>query len=106
MQTVIVTIAARAQVETFLGQLEGQGYLADRLELPILDQLRATPMEGDGVWIYPGQGSDRASCLIAWWYGGSCATSASSDSRLEIRASACSASISRKWHGRAKSRAG
>src|SRR6266446_5002642 len=42
MQTVIVIIVARAHVEEFLGQLETQDYLADRLELPLLDQLRAT----------------------------------------------------------------
>jgi hypothetical protein len=42
MQTVVVVIVARNVVEEFLGQLEGQGYLADRLELPLLDQLTAT----------------------------------------------------------------
>src|SRR5437667_4787511 len=36
MQTVIVIIVARAYVEEFLGQLESQDYLADRLELPLL----------------------------------------------------------------------
>src|SRR6266404_2128806 len=41
MQTAVVTVIARNHVEEFLGQLEGQGYLADRLELPFLDQLRA-----------------------------------------------------------------
>jgi hypothetical protein len=68
MQTAIVTIVARSGVEEFLGQLEGQQYLADRLELPFLDQLRATKINEDGVWIYPGAHKD--SCLIAWWYGG------------------------------------
>ena len=42
MQTVIVLIVARSVVEEFLGKLEGQGYMADALELPVLDQLRAT----------------------------------------------------------------
>ena len=46
LQTVIVSIIARNAVEEFLGQLEGQGYLADRLELPLLDQLQATPITG------------------------------------------------------------
>ena len=41
LQTVVVVIAARNVVEEFLGELEGQGYLADRLELPLLDQLQA-----------------------------------------------------------------
>src|SRR5262249_41615216 len=43
LQTVIVVLAERQNVEAFLGQLEGQGYLADRLEIPVLDQLQATP---------------------------------------------------------------
>ena len=70
MQTVIVIIVARTHVEEFLGQLETQGYLADRLELPLLDQLRATTAREDGAWIYPGAGGDQFSCLVAWWYGG------------------------------------
>src|SRR5437879_170940 len=70
MQTAIVIVVARSYVEEFLGQLEGRGYLADRLELPFLDQLRATPIEGDGAWIFPGVGPDNYSGLIAWWYGG------------------------------------
>jgi hypothetical protein len=70
MQTVVVIIVARNQVESFLGNLEGQGYLADRLELPFLDALRATQFTGDGVWVYPGLGSNLHSCLMAWWYGG------------------------------------
>jgi hypothetical protein len=70
MQTVVVIIVARNQVEAFLGNLEGQGYLADRLELPFFDELRATQITGDGVWLYPGLGSKISSCLVAWWYGG------------------------------------
>jgi hypothetical protein len=69
MQTAVVIIVPRAYVEEFLGHLEGQGFLADRLELPFLDQLRATRVEADGAWIYPGVGGDSASCLVAWWYG-------------------------------------
>src|SRR5436305_14565824 len=49
MQTAIVIIVARSYVEEFLGQLEAQEYLADRLELPLLDQLRATPVHEDGA---------------------------------------------------------
>ncbi len=69
LQTVIVVIVPRQLVEEFLGQLEGQGYLADRLELPILDQLLATEISEDGVWIYPAEGGGNP-CLVAWWYGG------------------------------------
>jgi len=70
MQTVIVMIVAREVVEEFLGALEGQGYLADRLDLPLLDQLQATPIVDDGAWIYPAEGANTATALVAWWYGG------------------------------------
>ena len=69
MQTVAVTIAPRGAVEEFLGQLEGQGYMADRLEVPVLDQLLATVVKEDGAWIYPASGGGNAA-LVAWWYGG------------------------------------
>jgi len=70
MQTVIVLIVARNIVEEFLGKLEGQGYLADALELPVLDQLRATSVSEDGVWIYPEAVGGKNAGLAAWWYGG------------------------------------
>jgi hypothetical protein len=70
LQTVIVLMVARSIVEEFLGQLEGQGYLADRLELPVLDQLQATPITEDGAWVYPGAAGGKNSALVAWWYGG------------------------------------
>src|SRR5687767_10093680 len=69
-QTAIVVIAARNFVEQFLGQLEGESYLADRLEVPFIDQLLATKVTGDGVWIYAGAGADENNCVVAWWYGG------------------------------------
>src|SRR5687767_9972780 len=68
MQTVVVIVAARHHVEEFLGQLESRGYLADRLEIPFLDQLTATKVDDDGVWIYAGVGQDDSACLVAWWY--------------------------------------
>jgi hypothetical protein len=70
LQTVIVMIVARNTVEEFLGQLEGQGYLADRLEMPLLDQLQATTITRNGAWIYPEAPGGRNSALVAWWYGG------------------------------------
>ena len=69
-QTVIVMMAARNGVEEFLGQLEGQGFLADRLEMPALDQLQATPITSEGTWIYPSRGEAKHTALAAWWYGG------------------------------------
>jgi hypothetical protein len=63
-------MVSRNGVEEFLGQLEGQGYLADRLELPLLDQLQATTITRDGAWIYPEVAGGRNAALVAWWYGG------------------------------------
>ncbi len=68
LQTVIVIIAARSAVEEFLGQLEAQEFLADRLEAPGLDQLLAADMSEEGVWILPGAPGEPA--LVAWYYGG------------------------------------
>ncbi|MBI3416800.1 MAG: hypothetical protein HY043_16035 [Verrucomicrobia bacterium] len=66
--TAIIVIVARNRVEEFLGQLESQGYLADRLELPFLHQLFVTEFEGDGVWLYPGADAQKRYCLVAWHY--------------------------------------
>jgi hypothetical protein len=70
MQTVVVMIVARNVVEEFLGALEGQGFLADRLELPLLDQLQSTPARDDGALIYPEVSGGKNHALVAWWYGG------------------------------------
>ena len=68
--TVIVIIAERSVVEEFLGNLENDGYLADRLDLPFLHQLLATPFEGDSAWIYLEPAEAKSLCLVAWCYGG------------------------------------
>jgi hypothetical protein len=70
LQTLIVVFAERKAVEEFLGQLEGKGFLADRLELSVLDQLQATPVSEDGAWIYPEAWGGHQTSLVAWWYGG------------------------------------
>jgi hypothetical protein len=69
-QTVIVLIVAREVVEAILGQLEEQGFLADRLELNLLDQLQATPVNENGAWVYAGPGGHPDTALVAWWYDG------------------------------------
>jgi hypothetical protein len=68
LQTVIVIIAERSYVEEFLGVIEGQGFLADRIEAPGLDQLLSVQMKEDGLWIFPGVPGEPS--LIAWHYGG------------------------------------
>jgi len=70
LQTVIVIVAERNGVEDFLGKLETDGYMADRLELPFLHQLLATVIDGDGAWIYVQAAETKSVCLVAWWYGG------------------------------------
>jgi len=84
LQTVIVVIAARHAVEEFLGKLEDQGYLADRLEAPMLDQLEAMLAMEDNLsrrsetetgattdaWIYPSVFHGQNAALVAWWHGG------------------------------------
>jgi hypothetical protein len=70
LQTVIVVIVERSVVEDFLGKLEGEGYLADRLEAPMLDQLEASPTTADGAWIYPLTFSSQSAALVAWRSGG------------------------------------
>ena len=70
LQTVIVVIVARAAVEEFLGRLEKENFLADRLEVPWLDQLEAVTPEGDSAWVFPLTISGQNSALIAWWFGG------------------------------------
>jgi hypothetical protein len=70
LQTVVVVIAERSVVEEFLGKLEGRSYFADRLEVPMLDQLEATPATEDGVWMYPLVLAGQNAVLVAWWCGG------------------------------------
>lgn len=68
--TVIVIMASSTHVEEYLGQIEGQGYLADRLELPLLDELRATKVKENGAWVFPSVGGNANTCMVAWWYDG------------------------------------
>lgn len=70
LQTVVVMMVERSIVEEFLGRLEGQGFLADRLELPLLDQLQTTAITEDGAWIYPEAAGGKSTALVAWWYKG------------------------------------
>ena len=70
LQTSVVIFVERKVVEEFLGQLEGQGYLADRLELGVLDQLTAADASENGAWVYPGAWGQRQTALVAWWFDG------------------------------------
>ncbi len=70
LQTVIVVIAERGVVEEFLGRLEKEGFLADRLETPMLDQLAAIPQSEDGAWLFPISLAGQNAALVAWRTGG------------------------------------
>ncbi|EEF59149.1 hypothetical protein [Pedosphaera parvula] len=71
LQTVIVIMVARGLVDDMLGQLESQGYLADRIEVPMIDQLQATPIAEDGAWIYPTSNDEtNFTGLVGWWHNG------------------------------------
>ncbi|HEU5397049.1 MAG TPA: hypothetical protein VFV81_07770, partial [Verrucomicrobiae bacterium] len=69
LQTAVVLIAERKVVEEFLGKLEASGFLADRLEAPMLDQLEAAHTTEDGAWIYPLPFGGQNAALVAWWVG-------------------------------------
>jgi hypothetical protein len=70
LQTVVVVIVERSVVEEFLGKLEGHSYQADRLEVPLLDQLECADTKTDGVWVYPSPMAGQNGALVAWWLGG------------------------------------
>jgi hypothetical protein len=70
LQTVIVTLIARTAVEEFLGRLEKEGFRADRLEVPMLDQLESVATTENGVWLFPFSMNGQNAALVAWRDGG------------------------------------
>jgi hypothetical protein len=70
LQTVVVVIAERAAVESYLGRLEQEGFLADGLEVPMLDQLGAIAPTQDSAWVFPQIVGGQSAALVAWWVGG------------------------------------
>jgi hypothetical protein len=69
-QTIVLAVVQRDLVEQFLGKLESDGFMADRLELPLIDQLAARPADKDGAWVYPSTVGGSEAALVAWWFGG------------------------------------
>jgi hypothetical protein len=57
-------------VEEYLGKLEAHGFMADRLELPLLQRLLTAKDERDGVWLLPSVVAGQQFCLAGWWWGG------------------------------------
>jgi type II secretory pathway component PulL len=70
LQTVLLLIVSRDNVEEFLGQLESKGFLADQLEIPFLNQLLATKVTADGACLYLVPFGGKMLAMAAWWYGG------------------------------------
>lgn len=70
LQTVVVLIVPRNIVEDYLGQVEAQGYLPDRLEFPMLHQMLANPPPAEGLWVHPSRVAGKDLCLAGWWSGG------------------------------------
>jgi len=70
LQTVVVVIAERNAVEAFVGKLEQEGFLPDRLEVPMLDQLMAISAAADGAWLFPYTAAGQNCALAAFWSGG------------------------------------
>jgi hypothetical protein len=70
LQTIVVVIAERSVVEEFVGKLEKDGFLADRLEAPMLDQLAAVQTQADGAWLFPFSAAGQDAALVALWSGG------------------------------------
>lgn len=70
LATVVVVIVERGLVAEYLGQLEAEGYLADRLEFPLLRQLKAIKLDRDATWVFANVAGAPNQCLVAWVYGG------------------------------------
>jgi hypothetical protein len=74
LQTVVVVIAERNAVEEFVGKLEGESFLPDRLETPFLDQLEIVAASPDnsagGAWLFPFSAAGQNVALTALWSGG------------------------------------
>jgi hypothetical protein len=69
LQSAVVILAERQHVEAYLGGLEQQGYLADRLELPWLHWVLTGRPDTDQTCVYLVSRDQRVLCLTAWWYG-------------------------------------
>ena len=80
LQTVVVVMAERSVVEEFVGKLEKDGFLADRLETPLLDQLAAVSSTTNNfsgqaetsaaAWLFPFSAAGQNAALVAVWSGG------------------------------------
>lgn len=70
-QTALVTIVARGAVESFVDSLEQGGFMADRLELPVVRRLLSRPVQGDLLRIVLEGPADRRVAVLGWGRAGS-----------------------------------
>ena len=68
-QTALVTIVARAAVESFVDALEQGGFMADRLELPVVRRLLSRPVSGDLLRIVLDGQAEKRVAVLGWWSG-------------------------------------
>ncbi len=64
--TVLVVMAERDEVETWVNRLEGEGFQADRVEVPQIEQLLGHWPDQDGVWLYPNPDPINLFAMVAW----------------------------------------
>jgi len=69
-QTLVVLVATRTAVEAYLGQLESGGFLADRLQLPLLHQVVTDPPSGTLTRLHFQASGSSMLCLSTWWQNG------------------------------------
>ena len=67
-QTVLVMVTSRDAVEERLVDLEAEGFLADRVEAPLLRELLANEPKEDGAHIQLVQGADTVLALVCLLY--------------------------------------
>lgn len=65
-QTVLVAVAERKVVEEFLGGLEKDGFMADRLEWPLLHQLAQLRFSQNGATLIIEPLGGTTGCLVIW----------------------------------------
>jgi len=69
-QVALVTIASQNNVEAFLGTLEQSKYVVDRLDNPLVRELRSLPAIENGIRLIVEALPGMLNCLAAWFTSG------------------------------------
>lgn len=70
LQTIVVCMAERDDVEEIVGNLDTLGFKADCLEAPFVRYLASHKPEQDGLWVYPNADNIPGLCVSVWWLNG------------------------------------